>query len=262
MVLEVPFYISMKTIAFYNIKGGVGKSTSAMAFAQILHEEYGKRVLFIDIDKQANSTKSFGCYDSAGLSSADLLTAKENIVEKVIKKTAYGIDLIPANFRLVDANREVASDVKRPQQTRFKRQLAPIQERYDYCVIDFPIDDTFAAINALVVTDDILIPIKFDQYALDGMEYVINDVEEIKDFNDKLSVKGCFITMAMQNTNLYKEGSKLLDNSLGLMFLKQPIRQSVTVAQSSFNCPLFFYKPASAVVEDYKKLVAEYLALD
>lgn len=254
--------IKMKTIAFYNIKGGVGKSTSAMAFAQILHEDYGKRVLFIDIDKQANSTKSFGCYDPAGLSSADLLTARENIVEKVIMHTAYGIDLIPANFRLVDANREVASDVKRPQQTRFKRQLAPIQERYDYCVIDFPIDDTFAAINALVVTDDILIPIKFDRYALDGMEYVINDVEEIKDFNDKLNVKGCFITMAMENTNLYKQGSELLDNELGLKFLKQPIRQSVKVSESSFKCPLFFYNPALAVVEDYRNLVAEYLALD
>lgn len=252
----------MKTIAFYNIKGGVGKSTSALAFALILHHIYNKRILFIDIDKQANSTKSLGCYDASGLSSADLLTAKENIVDKLIQHTQYGIDLIPANFRLVSANREVANDIKRPQQTRFKRQLAPIQNDYDYCIIDFPIDDTFAAINALVVTDDILIPIKFDKYALDGMEYVINDVEELKDYNDKLQVKGCFITMAVRNTTLHKQASELLNNSLGLKFLKKPVRQSIKVAESTFECPLYFYGPAKSVMNDYKSLVAEYLALE
>ena len=54
----------MKTISFYNIKGGVAKTTSTLAFAQILHNDYGKRVLVFDIDKQANSTKTLGCYDA------------------------------------------------------------------------------------------------------------------------------------------------------------------------------------------------------
>lgn len=52
----------MKTIAFLNIKGGVGKTTSTLAFAMLLHEKYNQQVLVLDCDKQANSTKSLGCY--------------------------------------------------------------------------------------------------------------------------------------------------------------------------------------------------------
>lgn len=251
----------MKTIAFYNIKGGVGKTVSSLSFAQILHDDYNKKVLLVDIDKQANATKSLGCYDPYGLTSADLLTSREIIIDKVIKHSDFGIDVIPASFKLVEANREVMSDAKRPQQIRFKRQFESIQDKYDYCIIDFPIDDTFATINALVITDDILIPIKFDKYALDGMEYVINDVEELKLFNDKLNVKGCFITMAMGNTSLHKQGAALLDNALGLKFLKQSIRQSVKVPESTFKCPLIYYKAAASVAEDYRGLVSEYLSL-
>lgn len=251
----------MKVIAFYNIKGGVGKTVSSLAFAQILHNDYKKKVLLIDIDKQANATKSLGCYNPNGLSSADLLTSKEVIVNDVICHSEYGIDVIPANYNLVSANREVQGDVKRPQQIRFKKQLASIQDKYDYCIIDFPIDDTFAAINALVVTDDILIPIKFEQYALDGMEYVINDLEELKMFNDRIQVKGCFLTMYVKS-NLHQQGAEYLNNALGLKFLKTHIRQTVKVGESSFNKPLMSYAPKSNAALDYKNLVAEYLALE
>ena len=73
----------MKTISFYNIKGGVAKTTSTLAFAQILHNDYGKRVLVFDIDKQANSTKTLGCYDADGLSSADLLVSGNSMAYEI-----------------------------------------------------------------------------------------------------------------------------------------------------------------------------------
>ena len=111
----------MKTISFYNIKGGVAKTTSTLAFAQILHNDYGKRVLVFDIDKQANSTKTLGCYDADGLSSADLLVSKKNIVRDVIKHSEYGIDVIPANYNLIKANKDVLYDALRPQQTQIGR---------------------------------------------------------------------------------------------------------------------------------------------
>lgn len=119
----------MKVISFFSIKGGVGKSVSSMAFAQILHDDYRKRVLLIDIDKQANTSKTFGCYTAEGLTSADLLTAKTPIADKVIRHSDYGIDVIPANFELIRANKEVLLDTLHPQQLRFKRQLAPLKDR-------------------------------------------------------------------------------------------------------------------------------------
>lgn len=251
----------MKVISLYNIKGGVGKSVSSLAFAQILHDDYNKRVLLIDIDKQANASKTLGCYTANGYTSADLLTAKELIAEKAIYQSAYGVDVIPASFELIRANKEVLLDTLHPQQLRFQQQLAPVREKYDYCIIDYPIDDNMAVINALVVTDDVLIPIKMDRYALDSMEYVIDTIESIKAFNANIQLKGCFATMYVRS-NLYKEGMNALSESLGLKFLKTPISQTVKVGESTFEKPLMSYAPHCSAAEDYKRLVAEYLSLE
>lgn len=251
----------MKVISFFSIKGGVGKSVSSMAFAQILHDDYGKRILLVDIDKQANTSKTFGCYTPDGFTSADLLTAKSLIADKAIRHSDYGIDVIPANFELIRANKEVLLDTLHPQQLRFKRQLAPLKNRYDFCIIDYPIDDNMAVINALVVTDEVLIPIKMDRYALDGMEYVIETIEGIKEFNPNIQLKGCFATMYVRS-NLYKEGMNALETSLGLKFLKTPIRQTVKVGESTFEKPFIRYSPTSSAAEDYRKLVSEYLGLE
>ena len=226
----------MKVLSFFSIKGGVGKSVSSMAFAQILHDDYGKRILLVDIDKQANTSKTFGCYTPDGFTSADLLTAKSLIADNLL-------------------------DTLHPQQLRFKRQLAPLKNRYDFCIIDYPIDDNMAVINALVVTDEVLIPIKMDRYALDGMEYVIETIEGIKEFNPNIQLKGCFATMYVRS-NLYKEGMSALETSLGLKFLKTPIRQTVKVGESTFEKPFIRYSPTSSAAEDYRKLVAEYLSLE
>ena len=251
----------MKVLSFFGIKGGIAKSVSSLAFAQILHDDYSKRVLLIDIDKQASSSKTLGCYTPNGLTSADLLTAKDVIIEKVIRHSEYGIDVIPANFELIRANKEVLLDTLHPQQLRFKRQLEAIRDKYDYCIIDYPIDDNMAVINALVVTDDVLVPIKMERYALDGMEYVIDTIENIQGFNPNIQLKGCFATMYVRS-NLYKEGMNALSDSLGLKFLKTPIRQTVKVGESTFEKPLMSYAPNCSAAEDYKKLVAEYLSLE
>ena len=111
------------------------------------------------------------------------------------------------------------------------------------------------------MTDNVLVPIKMDRYALDGMEYVIDTIEIIKGFNPNIQVKGCFATMYVRS-NLYKEGVNALSDSLGLKFLKTPIRQTVKVGESTFEKPLMSFAPNCSAAEDYKKLVAEYLSLE
>ena len=216
----------MKVLSFFGIKGGIAKTVSSLAFAQILHNDYSMRVLLIDIDKQASSSKTLGCYTPDGLTSADLLTAKDVIIEKVIRHSEYGIDVIPANFELIRANKEVLLDTLHPQQLRFKRQLEAIRDKYDYFIIDYPIDDNMAVVNAL-----------------------------------NIQLRGCFATMYVRS-NLYKEGMNALSDSLGLKFLKTPIRQTVKVGESTFEKPLMSYAPNCSAAEDYKKLVAEYLSLE
>lgn len=254
----------MKTIAFYNFKGGVGKSTSSLAFAHILSNDYGKRVLLVDSEKQGNATENSGCDSSDGLTCSDLLVSKEIIINDAIKKTKFGYDIITANDNLEATDSEIRLDIRRPQQTRLRKQLKAVKDKYDYCIIDCSNNINTIVMNDLVAADEILIPVDASADSNKGMNKVIELVaNDVYEFNDNITIKGCFVTMAVKNTNLTKEVNSSLASDLGTKFLKQNIRHTVYVKQSTYNhCPLTAYKPAKKVTEDYKKLVAEYLALD
>lgn len=247
----------MKTISFLNIKGGVGKTTSTLAFALLLSEK-GYRVLVIDVDKQSNSTKSLGCY-GAEITTATLLTATENVACAAVQHSQYGVDVIPASWELMKADREVLLDCSRPQQYRLKKQLEAIEDNYDFCLIDCSTDINMATINAVAVSDDVLIPIRVDRYAFDGLEYVIAAVEDMQDFNPRLKLRGCFLTQYQPNTNLSVSGADLLKNELGLHGMGSVIRMTVKVGESTFFEPLLSYAPHCTAAEDYRQLLAEYM---
>ena len=91
--------LQMRTLALINAKGGVGKTTSALVMADILHREHGKRVLVIDLDPQLNTSKQMGVYEAGGLCVAHLLVDKTVDVRQVIKASPVydGVDVIPCD---------------------------------------------------------------------------------------------------------------------------------------------------------------------
>lgn len=250
----------MKTVSLINIKGGVAKTTSAIAIAQILSTDYGKRVLVVDADQQANTTQTLGC-EQAQLTTADLLIRRELIAEKAIVHTKYGVDLIGASFDLMSANKSVMLDSTRPQQLRFKRQLAAIADRYDYCIIDCPPDISMSVVNALAMSDDVLVPIRADRYGFDGLTYVANAIEEMKECNPTLRLAGSFLTMYQTGTNLAKFSQQALQ-TLGVPVMQTVIRACVSVGESTFEEPLMSYAPKCTSADDYRALVAEYLNME
>ena len=98
----------MKTLSIINMKGGVGKTTTAINIAHVLAARHGARVLLIDMDKQGNTSKFFGLYSHEWPSIADILTVKDCNAAEVVRETAFkGLHIMPANMRLLAANREV-----------------------------------------------------------------------------------------------------------------------------------------------------------
>lgn len=248
----------MKTIALVNIKGGVGKTTSTLAIAQILHDEYHKRVLVVDLDHQANSTAALGAR-GARLTTADLLTSREQIAEQAIVKTPYGLDIIPTSFALLKSNMEVMLDATRRQQTRLRNQLSAISDQYDYCILDCAPNLDMGMVNALAAADDVLVPVRADQHSIDGFSYVIEAMEEIRDFNADLRLVGCFITMDQPHTNLAQYMANLL-KEINLPTMKTTIRNSIKIGESSFiEGSIITYAPRCNPAKDYRKLVKEYL---
>lgn len=250
----------MKVISIINLKGGVAKTISSINIAYILMAEHGARVLLIDNDKQGNTSKFFGLFNYEMDSLSDVLTKKDYPIANAIFNTKYdGLDLIPANMTLLRANKEILLDVSRPQQTRLRKALKSIVNDYDYVVIDNAPDLNMSVINALVASQDVIIPIKIDKFAFDGLDILTEQIEEVKEFNPDIRITGCLITMFQKNSvNL--QGEEYLRSNLGLPVFKTIIRKTVRVDETTFaGVPLSEYARKSTAAKDYGALVDEYL---
>ena len=256
----------MRIASVINLKGGVGKTMGAINIAHILAEVHGKRVLLVDNDKQGSVSRFFGAHSYNAPSIADVLTTKgynvEDAVQPWLKISPPGwLDILPANMMLLRAEKEILLDCSRPQQTRLKRALQSVEQMYDFAIIDCAPDLNMSAINALVASDDVLIPIKVDSFAFDGVKQILETVEELREFNPAIRVVGGFVTMWQKN-NVNTQGEAWLQERGGLPMFETAIRKTVAVDETTFKrLPLLAHKKNSTAARDYLALVEEYLKM-
>ncbi len=251
----------MKTISVINLKGGVAKTISAANIAHIMATMHGKRVLLVDNDKQGNISKMFGLHSYNSRTVAELLTDREAEIHDIIKPTQYkSLDVIPANMTLLKANLQVLLDTGRPQQTRLRAAFKRISDEYDYCVIDCAPDINISTINALVASDDVIIPIKIDNFAFDGLAELKEQIDIVRDdLNPSLTLRGCFIT-SYQNNDVNKQGENWLRENTEYPVFNTHIRRTAKVDESTFaNLPIIEYSRWCGASRDYIALVSEYL---
>lgn len=253
----------MKTISIINMKGGVGKTTSAINIAYALATKHGQRVLIVDMDKQGNTSKFFGIYGYEAPSVADMLTVKGYDAAEAIRDSGYqNLHVIPANMRLLTANKEILLDMSRPQQTRLKKALDALDGSYDYCIIDNAPDIDMGTINALVASDEVLVPISIDKFAFDGLGELIDQIEALQEFNPALHIAGCFVTMYRRN-NVNTGGMQWLRMNAPMPMFDTVIRATVRVTETTYTGkPLLLYAPRSTAAQDYEKLVLELIRKD
>ena len=159
---------NMSKIAIINLKGGVGKSVTACNLACILAEKHSRRVLVMDLDKQANTTKFFQCFDPRGKTMASVLTLDNKLEDVICHQEKFKVDVAPSCMSMNFANKLVMLEAGRPQHNRIANALAPLADAYDYCIMDCPPDIDIATINALVCADWLIIPMDCGEWAMDG----------------------------------------------------------------------------------------------
>lgn len=251
-----------KIISIINLKGGVAKTTTAVNFAYELAVR-GNRVLAVDNDKQGNLSKAFRCYDpSEQYTVAYLMTEKDADVSKAVAKTEYeNIDIIPANMNLANANMSVMMDMSRQQQTRLHKAFADggIYEKYDYIVIDNAPDINISIINALTISTDVIVPLIIDQYSMDGLDILMEQLQQVKeDFNDGINFDGCLVTQWQKN-DVNTGGLDVIKKSYPVFDIKIR-RTNAKVQESTFaKIPLIEYSRRCGASIDYKKFVDEWL---
>lgn len=252
----------MRTLNICNLKGGVGKTITAVNLAYIFAHIHKKKVLIVDNDKQGNSSKFFGVHGYDRSSIADIMTGAKS-AEEVIRHTVYeGLDIIPANMALLAANKAVLLDCTKPQQTRIKNALAEITDCYDFTIIDNAPDENMSVINALTAGDDVIIPVKVDKFTFDGVDEMIQCIRQVQEnFNPRLIFRGCVIT-GFKNNEVNQQGAAYMGSLSKYRLMKTQIHWSAKVDESTFaSKPMMKYSPRSWVSRDYKKLAEEYLTM-
>ncbi len=260
----------MKVISIINLKGGVGKTFTAYNMAYELGKR-GYKVLTIDNDKQGNLSKAFGVYEKAGIcQTARLLRGEWNTPEDIIKKTdtRYGaIDIVPANMSLLGATYNITAEKDIEQHTRYKRLIASrieyygdntIYGKYDYCIIDNPPDIALNVVNALAITDEVIVPVKIDEWALEGLDIIAEQIEEAKRIKPDIKLLGALVTM-YKNDDTNIVGMEWLEKKSPVKMLGK-IRYTDKAAESTFfGKPVYEYSPRCGAAQDYKKFITEYV---
>ena len=244
----------MKTIAIINLKGGVGKTTTAINMAALLVSKHKKRVLLIDNDPQGNASQFFGHYYGCMCGSGNIL---EN-TEPYIYQTAAGVDIIDANITLLDADNKLRASTER-QDNRMAAFLEKQNKKYDYCIIDNPPAILMCTINALCAADEVIVPIMLDNWAMDGVETITTQIEELKDLNSKLKIAGILLTNYRRSDENEVAESWLRKNCKYRVFLTRIRRSDKVTAATYYKEPLEKYSPRSAAAVTYRKFVNEYL---
>lgn len=171
-----------KVISFLNYKGGVAKTTTTVNVAKALHD-MGKRVLVIDADSQGNASKMMGKKLTEGNDATlyEVMTRGMGVRKAVCidQNKEDSFDYIPANHKLNAAEMELVSKIGREKILR--KALEPIQEDYDYILIDCSPTDGLISLNAITASDFIIVPLNGEPFAVDGMGKIIQRYKEVKE---------------------------------------------------------------------------------
>lgn len=125
-------------------------------------------------------------------------------------------------------------------------------------MIDNPPDMGINVVNALMATDDVIVPLKIDEWALEGLDIIVEQVNTAKALNKNIRLAGTLITN-YRNNDANVAGVEWLQAN-GYNVFNSKIRHSDKATESIFfHQPVQVYSPRSAAAIDYKAFVHEYL---
>jgi chromosome partitioning protein len=162
-------------ISFSIYKGGTGKTTSAVNTAAAL-AEMGKRVLLVDLDQQAQTTRYLGLDpDTLPMNLAQVFIQGIPI-NLIVHKTSFGFDLVPASDLLsaVEAMLESGKD-----EGLLREKLDAIEPDYDFILLDTPPGKDKLTFNAIVAARQIIVPVSAERMAVDGLADLIKHLHTV-----------------------------------------------------------------------------------
>ena len=245
----------MRTLAVYNIKGGVGKTSTAVNLAY-LAAQAGQRTLLWDLDPQAAATFIFRIRPRVKGGGKRVVRASAPI-EAALKGTDFdGLDLLPADFtyRHMDL---ILDRTKRPTQ-RLQRVLEPLCDQYDLLVLDCPPSVSLVSENVLHVADTVLSPLIPTTLSVRTLEQLTEFVRTAKQRPRLLG----FFSMVDRRKRLHRELVELLPLQYENIAHTAIPALSLIEQMAARRAPVPYFAPRSVATRCYRELYAEALPTD
>lgn len=241
-----------RSIAVFNQKGGVGKTTTVINLADALANK-GHRVLILDLDPQGNATSGLNIEKDRENMIYDYLLGAEGDFAVQVKDN---LSIIPSGAGLAGIEIEFAR--REDWQTVLKDRISEL-EGYDFIVMDCPPSLGILSILALTAADGILIPVQCEYYALEGLSQLMESIQLVRrGFNPDLEIEGVLLTMYDGRTNLSMQVVEEVKNYFKDAVFSTVIPRNVRLAEApSYGMSIMDYDKNSRGAKAYASLAAE-----
>ena len=250
-------YQDNMVISVASQKGGTGKTTTSISLAAGLARK-GKRVLLVDVDSQANSSKVLlPDYQTLRKDDTVYVTILERQPLPVHQTSVPGLDIVPSHILLSNTDVELTT-AKDHREARLKRELDKIKANYQHIFIDCPPALSWLTLNAFTASDRVLVVVAPGYFELDSINQISKTVREVQEyFNPQLRFLGFVFTMSDSTMNT-RTSLQLLRQTYSDNVLKTVIPRNTDIRDAHFNKQdIFAYSPHSTSADAYRKLIEE-----